>query len=257
MDLKLNDVAELLNVSEATISAWLEDGKIPAYRIDEEYRFDRLEIEDWVMKQKLNETHGASPFSETEVKEKSERSPSSKGGGSQQFCLYRAIYHGMVIVDAEGDGKEDLIRRATEEIAPPLQLDPLVLSELLLDREALMPTALANGVGVPHTRDQIYDRYHDVVAVVFPKEPVEYGALDNIPVHSLFFLFANSNKRHLHLLAKIAHLAYSPEALELLQRKPSKSELLEFIRSWEKSIPVNRNECEEREVEEVEEAEAL
>ena len=49
MDLKLKDVAELLNVSKTTIRRWLADGKIPAYRISNQYRFNRNEIEDWVM----------------------------------------------------------------------------------------------------------------------------------------------------------------------------------------------------------------
>ena len=53
MDLKLKDVADLLNVSEVTIRRWLADGKIPAYRINNQYRFSREEIEDWVLTQKV------------------------------------------------------------------------------------------------------------------------------------------------------------------------------------------------------------
>jgi len=34
MDLKIKDVAELLNVSETTIRRWLKDGKIPAYQLN-------------------------------------------------------------------------------------------------------------------------------------------------------------------------------------------------------------------------------
>lgn len=60
MDLKIKDVADLLNVSETTIRRWLSDGKIPAYRINHQYRFNRLEIEDWVMSQKLDKgSHGS------------------------------------------------------------------------------------------------------------------------------------------------------------------------------------------------------
>ena len=53
MDLKIKDVAELLNVSETTIRRWLKDGKIPAYQLNHQYRFSRGEIEDWMMKCKL------------------------------------------------------------------------------------------------------------------------------------------------------------------------------------------------------------
>ena len=49
MDLKLKDVTELLNVSETTIKRWISDGKIPYYRLNNQYRFSRSEIENWVL----------------------------------------------------------------------------------------------------------------------------------------------------------------------------------------------------------------
>ncbi len=41
MDLKQKDVAELLNVSESTIKRWVADGKIPYYRLNNQYRFSQ------------------------------------------------------------------------------------------------------------------------------------------------------------------------------------------------------------------------
>lgn len=54
MDLKIKDVAELLSVSETTIRRWLIGGKIPAYRLNHQYRFSRIEIENWMMSCKLD-----------------------------------------------------------------------------------------------------------------------------------------------------------------------------------------------------------
>ena len=55
MDLKIKDVSELLGVSEITVHRWLSDGKIPAYRIDGEARFSRMEVEDWILKNNTEE----------------------------------------------------------------------------------------------------------------------------------------------------------------------------------------------------------
>src|SRR3990167_6479754 len=118
-------------------------------------------------------------------------------------------------------------------IAQDLHLDAEVITELLLDREKLMPTALANGVAVPHTRDFLLQESFDVIAVVFPERPIDYGALDGKPTDILFFLFACDDKRHLHLLAKLAHLSSKPENLRFLRKHPSKQELLNYIKSWE------------------------
>ncbi len=117
-----------------------------------------------------------------------------------------------------------------------LQVDAEVMIDLLLDRENMMPTALNNGIAVPHTRDSLLSSHQDAVIVVFPQEPLEYGALDGGVVHTLFFLFACEDKRHLHLLAKIAHLSSQPEARAFLQTHPSKELLLSFIREWEAKI---------------------
>ena len=63
MDLKIKDVAELLNVSQITIQKWVEDGLMPTYKIDSQYRFSEQEIEFWVMSHKLTTKEGISPFS--------------------------------------------------------------------------------------------------------------------------------------------------------------------------------------------------
>ncbi|WP_068469072.1 PTS sugar transporter subunit IIA [Candidatus Protochlamydia phocaeensis] len=237
MDLKIKDVADLLNVSETTIRRWITDGKIPTYRINQHYYFSRTEIESWVMAHKLDKSYGASPFTQKkdiEISVPIKKMPAS--GGSKQFSLFRAIHKGEVLHHISGQTKEDIIRTTMKKVAKHLHVDADVMTDLLLDRENMMPTALNNGIAVPHTRDSLLDAHHDVVIPVFLKEPLEYGALDGKPVHTLFFLFACEDKRHLHLLAKIAHLSSQPAALELFQTKPEKEKLLHFIKEWEGSI---------------------
>jgi PTS system nitrogen regulatory IIA component len=228
MDLKLKDVAELLNVSETTIRRWVADSKIPYYKLNQQFRFCRSEIESWVLSCKQG--GGVAPFEEEEEECPKERL------GTQQFGLFRAIHKGGVYIDIEGDSKEEVITAAMKRIALNLHLDAEVITDLLLDRERLMPTALSNGVGVPHTRDFLLQESYDVIAVVFPKKPIEYGALDGKPVNTLFFLFACDDKRHLHLLAKLAHLSSKSENLSFMKKHPSKPELLEYIKNWEASL---------------------
>lgn len=240
MDLKIKDVAELLNVSETTIRRWLSDGKIPAYRINYQYRFNRLEIEDWVMDHKVGKTsHYLAPSQEpTKAAEKEEDIQGQTFRGSKQFSLYRAIHKGGVLYDVDGNNKEEILRNAMKQIASDLNLDldSEIISELLLDREALQSTALNNGIAIPHTRDFLLNAHFDTVSLVFPKNPLPYGALDGKDVHTLFFLFAGDDRRHLHLLAKIAHLSSQTATLEFLQSKPSKEKIFDYLKSWESNI---------------------
>jgi len=225
MDLKLKDVAELLNVSEATVRRWITESKIPYYRLHHQYRFNRSEIEGWMLS-----GHSGKDFSPFDVSE------SEPKLGTQQFGLYRAVHKGGVYHDIPGSTKEEVIAAVVQKIAQNIQLDAEVITELLLDRERLMSTALSHGIAVPHTRDFLLQDSFDVVTVAFPKVPIEYGALDGQPVHTLFFLFACDDKRHLHLLAKLAHLSSRADNLTFLQTRPSKIALLEHIKQWEGNL---------------------
>ncbi|HSX37370.1 MAG TPA: PTS sugar transporter subunit IIA [Chlamydiales bacterium] len=226
MDLKLKDVAQLLDVSEETVRRWISNSKIPYYRLNQQYRFSRSEIENWMLSCKMGEAF--SPFKHEDDFE--------TRLGTHQFGLYRAIHKGEVYSEIEGDNKEEVICAAVQRIASDLHLDAEVITDLLLDREKLMPTALSNGVAVPHTRDFLLQDSYDVVSIVFPKKTIAYGALDGKPIHTLFFLFACDDKRHLHLLAKLAHLSSKLENLTFLRRHPTKIQILEKIKEWESGL---------------------
>ena len=228
MDLKLKDVADLLNVSETTVRRWISEGKIPYYRLNQQYRFSRNEIETWVLSSKQEGDFSTILEEDTPLK--------SENLGTQQFGLYRAIHKGGVYRNIPGSTKEEVIANAVSLIAKDISLDAEVITDLLLDREKLMSTALSNGVAVPHTRDFLLEESFDVVAVVFPENPIEFGALDGKPVDVMFFLFACDDKRHLHLLAKLAHLSSKEINLNFLHTKPSKPELLEYIKEWESNL---------------------
>lgn len=223
MDLEIQDVSGILNVPISTLEQWLEEGKIPAYKVEEKFCFGLDEIENWVMTGKFD----------------SLLSRQSQGGhpkqriGNLQFSLYRSIHRGDVIDDVISIEKEGLIREVTMRIAQKVGLDAEGLCNLLLDREALMPTAINNAIAVPHTRDFLLEGHFDLVTMVFPRKPLEYGSLDGKPVGVLFFLFACEDKRHLHLLSKISHFASSEENRRFLLSKPNKKAVLEYVKKWE------------------------
>ncbi|MEM8727154.1 MAG: PTS sugar transporter subunit IIA [Chlamydiota bacterium] len=239
MDLKTKDVAELLNVSETTVRRWSAEGKIPAYKLDHQCRFSRTEIENWMLNRRLQKKTGNFlPSEEGRIcpQKKRREEEQDSGKGMQQFSLFRAIHRGRIFTAIRSTEKEDFIRETMSHVSDDLGMDPDVMVDLLLDREKLMPTALNNGIAVPHTRDLLLKGPTDVIIVVFPKIPIDWGALDENPVHTVFFLFACDDKRHLHLLAKLAHLSSNDQALELMRSQPSKKVLLDYIKNWESSI---------------------
>ncbi len=222
MDLKKQDVAELLAVSMQTIDNFIKLEKIPYYILTGEHRFNRQEIENWMI-DTLSSEKEQLPFGEVNR----ENCP------WQQFGLYRAIHRGDVLDGVVANSKYDMIKSTMDRVADKLFLDAEMVTELLMERENLMPTYLNNGVAAPHTREFLLDGLFDAVVVVYPSKPIEWGGLDRSLVHTLFFIFACDDKRHLNLLAKIANFINSKECMEFITNRPNKSKLLNFVKQWE------------------------
>lgn len=220
MDLEVEEVSKLLNVSEELLIQWIEEGKIPGYSIQDRYRLNREEVEAWVLQQKSED-------------------PFSTSAGSERFALFRALNKGNVYLDIKANSKEDVISETMQRLAPSLKLDPDVLTDLFMEREKMMSTSLGSGFALPHARDLLLYGRSDVLAVVFLEKPIAFDALDGEPVHTLFFLLASNNKRHLTLLSKIAHLINNPSMREKFAKRPSKIELLEMVKTWEENLVSN------------------
>src|SRR5213592_2140195 len=54
MQLTVRDVSTLLSVSEKTIYRWVKQGVLPAYRVNEQYRFNRAELLEWATSRRMN-----------------------------------------------------------------------------------------------------------------------------------------------------------------------------------------------------------
>ena len=54
MKLLVKDAARLLDVSEKTIYRWIKQGSIPAYRLNEQYRFNRAELLEWATSRRIS-----------------------------------------------------------------------------------------------------------------------------------------------------------------------------------------------------------
>lgn len=240
MDLTIKDVAKLFNISESVIHRLLLHKKIPSYCINGEHRFGLIEIENWMLQFDLKQLQEEMPCDEQIyplTDQKLQTQPENlASGGMVQFCLYRALHQGDVLTNVKGKKKEEVIAAVTKIVASKLNVDAEVLAELLTDREELSPTALGNGLAIPHTREALAKGPFDMVFIVYPESPLEYGALDAKPVHTLFFLFAGSDRAHLQLLAKLAHLSNQQEAFQLLLNHSDKAALLDFVRNWEGQI---------------------
>jgi nitrogen PTS system EIIA component len=88
--------------------------------------------------------------------------------------------------------------------------------ERLLEREAILSTAIGGGVAVPHAQIEGLDRL--LLTASTHSQGLDYPALDSRPVRLVFCLLggAVTAAHHIAGLARLARLARSGETLEQL-----------------------------------------
>ena len=121
----------------------------------------------------------------------------------------------------------------------PTSINRKVLIDALLSREEMMSTAIGNGIAIPHVR--LFDSANlqeDIVVVAYLFEPIDWKAPDGKPVHTLFFVLAADETRHLQILAEIAQLASDEDFVDFLKTMPSREALIERIRQIEEKIAI-------------------
>lgn len=197
MKLTVRDAAEVLGVSEKTIYRWIQSGDMPAYRIRDQYRFNRSELLEWAT------AHQISPSPRIFAEPESERSvlPS----------LGEALRRGGIHYRVPGSNKEATLRSVVGLLPVPEGVDREFLLKIILAREALGSTGVGDGIAIPHVRNPIVLHVEQpVVSLCHLEDAVDFGAIDGKPVRVLFTLVTPTVRAHLHLLARLAYLLREP-----------------------------------------------
>ena len=148
--------------------------------------------------------------------------------------LAALIDRGGVYYNIGGSNPVEALGEATKAMVLPKRLDRESLLTAILEREALMPTAIGHGVAIPHPRNAIItDVAEQRVAVFFLKSSIAYNALDRRPVSTLFLILSADARSHLATLASVSHLCQSSDFLAFLAQRPSKEALVARIAAAE------------------------
>ena len=213
MKLLVKDAARLLSVSEKTIYRWIKQGSIPAYRLNEQYRFNRAELLEWATARRI-------PMSPEIFREEDSEAASLPR-------LADALRAGGIHYRIGGADKAAVLHNIVEAMRLPPEVDREFLFEVLLAREALGSTAIGEGIAIPHVRNPvILHLQRPMVTACFLERPVGFGALDGQPVHALFTLTSPTVRAHLHLLSRLSYALRDPRFKEAVVRQAAREELM-------------------------------
>lgn len=215
MQLSVRDAANLLKVSEDVIYSWVEDGVIPAYTINEQYRFNRSELLEWATSRQMD--IGADVFEQEHPR-------------AAQFSLADALQAGNVLYGVEGGDKNAVLKGIMALLSLPEEVDREFLFQVLLAREALGSTGIGGGIAIPHVRNPVILHItKPAVTICFLKQPIDFQAIDGQPVHTLFLLITPTIRAHLHLLSRLGLVLRDKEVKAALGRQAPREELLAVL----------------------------
>ncbi|WP_243372526.1 PTS sugar transporter subunit IIA [Geotalea sp. SG265] len=225
MLLTVSQAAKLLHVPERTVLRWIKKDQISACKVNEEYRLNRVDLLEWATAQRLS----LSPEIFTEPEEPDINMPSLsqvlKAGGTHQ--------------DIAGKTKDEVLKNIISLLKLPPQVDKDYILQVLMAREALGTTAIGDGIAIPHVRNPILLHVDTaMITLCFLANPIDFKAIDNKPVDTIFLLISPTVKVHLHLLSKLAYALRDPRFKSVLQRQGPQSEIFATVKLIEGELAV-------------------
>lgn len=220
MELNASQVSDLLSLPESDVRDWAHAGKLPHLDAQGQLRFNRQAILEWAL------TCGH-PLNLGPVEEDTSGLPPI----ASLFTPARFHY------GVPGRTFAEVFRAALEVFALPPEADKELIYDLLVSREKLMTTAIGDGLAIPHLRVPLVANVaRPTLGIFFTADPLDMGALDGKPVHTLFVLLSLTPRQHLELVARLAFIFRQPDFVKLLRERAT----AETICGWIQQLSPNR-----------------
>ena len=124
---------------------------------------------------------------------------------------------GLVAGALKANSKKQLLQEISTLAERGTELDEREIYDALLQRERLGSTGIGSGLAIPHGRFNGLSRLCGVFARL--ERPIDYEAVDGIPVDLVFAILApeDAGADHLQGLAKVARLLRNPQVVQSLR----------------------------------------
>jgi PTS system nitrogen regulatory IIA component len=216
VQLTVREAAGHLGVDEATVRRWIAQRALPVHRAHEQFYLNAVEFWEWAVANGI-------PVSRRLLE-------GARGAPDDVPPLADLLRAGGIFDDLHGTSKSDVLREFVERLPLPPEQDRAFLLSVLEAREALGSTGIGGGIAIPHVRNPILLHVDQpFVTLGLLEHPVEFGAVDDAPVHALFMVVSPTVPAHLKVLAKLGFVLRDEPLRALLKRRAGADEVLDRI----------------------------
>lgn len=220
MRLTLREAASYLQVDEATVRQWIKKRGLPAHRLDERLHLNAVELWQWATENGITVSRRLLDDARNAPDDVPRLSTLLEAGG-----IHR---------DVGGEDKGGVLRAVVEGLPLPDDLDREFVISVLEAREAMGSTGVGDGIAIPHARNPIVLHVEQpFLALCLLRHPVDFDALDGVPVHALFVVISPSVPAHLRILSRLGLVLRDAGLRQLLKESAHPEALLERIQELE------------------------
>lgn len=225
MRLGVRDVASQFGVSEKAVLRWVDEDGLPVSKVDGQYRFSPAALFEWATARGMKIPPAL--FREPE-----------NGDRETLPNLVEALRAGGVIERVPGTDKRAVLAALVGHLKLPRGVDRAGLLQIIMAREHLGSTGIGEGIAIPHVRNPIVMRVPKPMIVLgLLQQPIEFGAVDGRPVHSLFLVITPTTRSHLHILSRLGYILQDHSIRQLLADRAPVDRILDAMGELESRIP--------------------
>jgi PTS system nitrogen regulatory IIA component len=222
MQITVRDAARLLRVPERTVHEWVRDRGLPHYKVQEQLRFNPVELLEWA-------TVARVPLAPEAFED-----PESGGG---RPIVAAAMERGRFLHDVAAADKEDAVRQVVESVEAPREVDREFIAAALRPIRDGGTTGVGGGLAIPQARHPIVLPVPEAALhLCFLGKPVPFGAADGQPVGTIIVLVTPTVRAHLRILARLGLLLGDGPLRGLLERAAPREEVLRVTRAEEERL---------------------
>jgi PTS system nitrogen regulatory IIA component len=222
MEIDAESLAGHLRISLETLDRWIRQGRIPVRKNGNRCLFQKDILERWAVKHDMKLALDGTQDGHTSLQ--------------HDDTLFSAIRQGGGAVTLDGNTVETVLKNAVRHFSDFSESEKDELTDSLIQREKLASTGIGKGVAIPHPRNPIFADKKPSVLTCLLKNPLDFSAIDGIPVTILFVIVCTTVKTHLSILSQLSYCIKHMDFIDMARHVADHDQFLANVSDCQKKL---------------------